>query len=675
MYTKPMIKPMFKQVWDDYRAYAQAEALYVFFITSALISTVLLRAFTVGNILSPKPALADLAVLLIVSSISYFMKNRTKACFLMLLSIVLSVVFIIDAMYYTYYQSFTSVSLLLTSKQLGGVQDAIIQNVVNVHLLLFLWQPAAFWLYYRYRRKKGLLLERFDRRRQKFYAGHTILLGLAALSLFAACLTSTDYSRFRSQWYREYVVMQFGASIYHLNDFIQTATPEIYAMTGFDSAKERFDEFFTGREIKESQDYKGIFEGRDVYVIHGESLQTFLMDQSFRGEAVTPNLNKLAKEGMFFSNFYAQPSIGTSSDSEFTFNTSMMPASRGTVFVNYFDKEFVTMPKLLKEKGYYPFSMHANNGSFWNRQTMHESMGYDMMVDKDSYQIDEEVGLGLSDMSFFRQSVPMIQSIKERVKRPLYTTLIMLTNHTPFSDTDKLPAFPVDYPYQEEGQLVYKPYMEGTKMGNYIKTAHYADMAIGQFVNDMDAKGLLDNAVLVIYGDHDAKLPAENYERLYNYDPAADSLLDPSDPRYVEVDSFRYELDQKVPFIIWTKDRQFNMEVDKAMGMLDALPTLGNMLSVKSPYQLGSDIFTDNNAIVPFPDGSFLTDNVYYDSQEGKYLQMRGETISDYYIEWYSAYADRAIKLSNDIMNYDLIRKGKTTGSETPEVRRIKDAD
>ena len=33
-------------------------------------------------------------------------------------------------------------------------------------------------------------------------------------------------------------------------------------------------------------------------------MQTFLMDLSFNGAEVTPNLNKLAKEGMFFKNFY-----------------------------------------------------------------------------------------------------------------------------------------------------------------------------------------------------------------------------------------------------------------------------------------------------------------------------------------------------------------------------------
>ena len=53
--------------------------------------------------------------------------------------------------------------------------------------------------------------------------------------------------------------------------------------------------------------------------------------------------------------------------------------------------------------------MHGNNGTFWNRLVMHKEMGYDRMYHKSDYEIDEEIGLGLSDKSFFRQSIPIIK--------------------------------------------------------------------------------------------------------------------------------------------------------------------------------------------------------------------------------------------------------------------------
>ena len=53
----------------------------------------------------------------------------------------------------------------------------------------------------------------------------------------------------------------------------------------------------------------------------------------------TRELNKLVKDSIYFSNFYSQVSVGTSSDTEFTFNTSLMPSNNGTVFVSYFNRQ------------------------------------------------------------------------------------------------------------------------------------------------------------------------------------------------------------------------------------------------------------------------------------------------------------------------------------------------
>ncbi|MEG1313296.1 MAG: sulfatase-like hydrolase/transferase, partial [Bacilli bacterium] len=93
----------------------------------------------------------------------------------------------------------------------------------------------------------------------------------------------------------------------------------------------------------------------------------YVGDEKFNNIEVTPFLNKLSKNGLYFSNFYAQESVGTSSDSEFTLNSSLLPASNGTVFINYFNRNYLTIPKLLKKQDYYSFSMHGNDGAFWNR--------------------------------------------------------------------------------------------------------------------------------------------------------------------------------------------------------------------------------------------------------------------------------------------------------------------
>lgn len=88
----------------------------------------------------------------------------------------------------------------------------------------------------------------------------------------------------------------------------------------------------------------------NVIFIHMESIQNFLIDLKVNGVEITPNINKLSKEGMYFSKFYPQISIGTSSDSEFTLSTGLLPNSLGTVFVNYYNRKYETMENAFKEK-------------------------------------------------------------------------------------------------------------------------------------------------------------------------------------------------------------------------------------------------------------------------------------------------------------------------------------
>lgn len=456
--------------------------------------------------------------------------------------------------------------------------------------------------------------------------------------------------------------MNYGIYIYQIDDIIQSLTPRINSMLGHDKALKKVTNYYTTNKYTPSNnEYTGIFEGKNVIVIHAESMQSFPMNLEFNGEEVTPVLNKLAKEGIFFSNFYSQVGVGTSSDAEFTFNTSLMPSTNGTVFVNYFDREYITIPKLLKEKNYYTYSMHANTGDFWNRNTMHKSLGYDNFYSKDSYDIDETIGLGLSDKSFFKQSVQIMKEIKETEKRPFYSLIITLSNHTPFSDLELMDEYNTTIDITINNQTITREYLNGTTMGNYLRSVHYADSAIGEFIEELDKEGLLENTVLVIYGDHDARLEYEDYNLLYNYDPLVDTVKTEEDEGYIQYGKYNYELDKKVPLIIWTKDKQYNTNITTPMGMIDVLPTLGNMLGIHSNYQLGKDILNINDDnTVTFIDGSFLTSKVYYNSPKGEIYSINNEPISEEYIKERIKKSKELIEISNNIISYNFIKEIET---------------
>jgi len=469
-----------------------------------------------------------------------------------------------------------------------------------------------------------------------------------------------SWSRLYKLWNRESVVMNYGIYVYQIDDIIQSLKPGINSLFGYDKSLKKVSDYYEENNYKENKnEYTDIFKGKNVIVIHAESMQSFAMNLKFNNKEVTPTLNKIAKEGIFFSNFYSQVGVGTSSDSEFTFNTSLMPSTSGTVFVNYFDREYISIPKLLREKGYYTFSMHANTGEFWNRKTMHKNLGYDDFYSKDSYVIDETIGLGLSDKSFFYQSIDMIKKIKEEHNTPFYGLLITLTNHTPFSDLELMEEYPTTISIEMDNQTITRDYLNNTTMGNYLRSAHYADQALGEFINNLDKEGLLEDTVLVIYGDHDARLDYKDFELLYNYDPVEDKIKTETDSGYIEYNEYEYELDRKVPFIIWTKDDKLRLEINTPTGMIDVLPTLGNMLGIHSIYQLGNDIMNvkNNDNIVTFIDGSFLTSKIYYNYPKGEIYSINNTPVTEEYIKEKIEYSTNLIEISNDIILYNLIKE------------------
>lgn len=668
--TKDKTKRYMKRVTEEHlvREYLKNNILFLTFVITGVLCSTLLRFFCMNtweNYLSIKPIIADLAVVIAIGSFGYLFKPRHRFNYYMTMNIILTAICMINSVYYTFYTSFASISMLSLTQYVGEVGDAVVENVLQLKDLVYLLSPITLF-YVHTKLKKTNYYKRVEvKSERKKRMAKTMSVATVLAIIFLVTMTALDISRFAKQWNKEYIVMRFGIYVYQANDVITSIQPKISAMFGYDKANANFQEYFADAGEIETNEYTNIFEGKNVIVIHAESMQKNMIGMTFNGQEVTPTLNKLSSEGMFFSNFYSQVSVGTSSDAELTFDTSLMPTKSGTAFVSYSDRTYVTIPSMLKEKGYYTFSMHANNADFWNRRAMHQNFGYDKFYSKTDYEVTEEnvIGLGLADKEFFTQSIEKLNKINDKYDN-WYGKFIMLTNHTPFSDTDKYGEFDVDIKetiINENGEeeIVSYPYMEGTKLGNYIKAYHYADEALGEFIEQLDAEGLLENTVLVIYGDHDARLSKKEYNLLYNYNKETDDLLDEDDPNYDEYDSYDYELGRKVPFIIWTKDMagtSLNKEITNVMGMYDVMPTLGNMLGFYNEYQLGHDIFNiKENNIVVFPTGNWVTNKVYYNGQKGEYLSLTNEAISEEEIKKNNEYATALLDVSNDIIVYDLL--------------------
>lgn len=620
------------------------------FILGNFINAILLRLFTTGSF-GIRALFIDLGFVLLLASFSFLIKSKKRNIYYIVVTFILMAICIINSIYYNYYASFVSISLLATSVFVKDVGDAVVDFAIKfsdwIYLLTFF---VVIYFCYKKKEKGSVNKGNFKK---------NIVLAICVLGIGCAMPPYYSFSRLIKLWNRVSVVNTFGVYVYQIDDLVQSLKPTFNNIFGYDKALKETKEFYEGRgNVQSINDYTGIFEGKNVIAIHAESLQSFTLGLSFEGKEVTPNLNKLSKEGIYFSNFYAQVGVGTSSDTEFTYASSLLPSNNGTVFVNYFNNTYETIQKELNDKGYYVFSMHGNVGDFWNRETMHLNMGYDKFYSKSSFVIDEEFGLGLSDKSFFRQVVPMIKEIKNEIGSPFYGTLITLTNHTPWRDVNMYSDYKVTKTVSVDEEMVMRDYLEDTVMGKYIKSVNYMDKAIGQFIEGMEESGLLDDTVIVIYGDHDARLGKKQFEYMYNYDAVNDKVLDENEEGYVEFNNYDYELSKKVPFIIWTKDKEFNIECDTPMGMIDASVTLGNMLGVYNQYALGKDIMGINkeDGIVVFKDGSYITDKIYYSAKSNETYAITSGIISGDYIRKNSEYADKIIEISNNIITYDLLK-------------------
>ena len=645
---KKKIVEFFKQT----KKVIKDNSLLFVFVVGTLLNDILLRAFTIGQIYKISPFVVDLFVTLIFASIYFLIKEKNRFKYLFILSIISTIVCIANSIYYSFYSSFISVTFIsfaFTNTETGDAN--VVGNLLKLKYFIFIWLPIC--LYIVNKRKKVKLKETYGKEYYKF----TLKWILISLIICVCSLEYVAYARLISQWNREYIVNNFGVYTYQISDVLKSISPSMASMLGSDKARKEINDYYDNKKNNNYyNEYTNFFEGKNVIAVHAESMQRVNMDISFNGIDVTPNLNKLAKEGIYFSNFYSQVSFGTSSDTEFTVATGLLPSKVGTVFINYADREYVSMYNLLKEKGYTTVSMHANVGNFWNRNKMYTKLGYDYFYDKSSYEIDETIGFGLSDKSFVKQSVQKLKEL-EKEKGKFYATLITLSNHTPFEDVDKYGEY--DVSMSVDG--VRYDYMENTKLGNYFKSSHYADAQIGLLIEELKKENMLDNTVIIIYGDHDARIEKSEWNRFYNYDYKTSSIKSSDDESYVDIDYYFYEINKKVPFIIWSNDEKFkttlSKEIKEVGGMIDVGPTIMNLLGIHNKYFLGNDLLNKENNIVVFPNGNFVTDKVYYSELKNEYKLLKDVPIEENYIENCKTYTEKIIDVSNDIIVYNYFRK------------------
>src|SRR5690606_14952937 len=154
-------------------------------------------------------------------------------------------------------------------------------------------------------------------------------------------------------------------------------------------------------------------EQPNIILVQLESLQTSVIGQEIGGEEVTPYLNELEEEMLYFPSFHHQTHEGRTSDAEFVINTSLHPLRTGSVYTRFPDSTFAPLPEALRKSGYDTAAMHAYEASFWNRNTVYGNIGFSRFFSEKDYPDTEKIGMAINHEDFFRTSIEHIQKLEE----------------------------------------------------------------------------------------------------------------------------------------------------------------------------------------------------------------------------------------------------------------------
>ncbi|MGV3487412.1 MAG: LTA synthase family protein [Tuberibacillus sp.] len=337
--------------------------------------------------------------------------------------------------------------------------------------------------------------------------------------------------------------------------------------------------------------WNGIAKGRNVIVIQMESFQNFLIDKEVNGQEITPNLNKLLKQSLYFPNVYQQVGPGNTADAEYMMNTSLFPQSYSATSISEGNRKYPSLPRLLNDKGYDTMTFHADEIKFWNRDQLYPALGFNHFYEQPLYGTEDLVGLGPSDDVLYSKGITML----EKSKQPFYAMFVSMSSHHPY----KIP--------EEKKGLELPAKYDNSMVGDYLQAQHYTDAAIGRFINNLKAEGIWDNSVIVFYGDHFGL----DKDMLNKKDQTvlANLLGHP----YSSLDRYN------IPFIV-TIPGITHGEVNKNIGgQLDFLPTLANIIGLPIENKLvhfGQDLLNTNTNTIGMryymPEGSFINKDVMF---------------------------------------------------------------
>jgi len=249
-------------------------------------------------------------------------------------------------------------------------------------------------------------------------------------------------------------------------------------------------------EFLKMRQYKipAIFKNANVILLQVESLDSAILFRSHNGLEISPNINRIVRENVFCDRYFAQHNTGTV-DADFSLITSNYAGEHYTAFTFCDLTKFTSLARSLKKYGYHTCAMHANRATFYNRNRAFTELGFDKFLSQKDYPPPPKGAWTLDDYQFLEISANRLAELK----KPFFAYIITISTHTPFD------FHPRKYDPPEFGDI------NSTLVKNYFSGIRFVDIAIARFLDILEQKGLLQNTIVVLLGDHTSKVNKQSY--------------------------------------------------------------------------------------------------------------------------------------------------------------------
>ncbi|GAB4092456.1 LTA synthase family protein [Flaviaesturariibacter terrae] len=235
----------------------------------------------------------------------------------------------------------------------------------------------------------------------------------------------------------------------------------------------------------------------NVLVVIWESGTAKVIDKVFEGTTVTPGINQLKQEGLWFANAWAS---GDRTDKGLPAVLSGYPALPQSSVIRLPNKarKLQSLPALYKAAGYGTSFYYGGEPEFANIKSYLLAAGFDPLIEKSDFAAkDQNSKWGAHD------GVVADRLFDEVTKtaaggHPFFRTWLTLSSHEPFETPVPTVIAGNDDTHQ------------------FLNSLHYTDSVLYHFVRRCQAQPWWANTVLVIVADHGHPLP-EGDRRINNF--------------------------------------------------------------------------------------------------------------------------------------------------------------